>query len=81
MVATARSSASTSPHRSGISESTDRRARTSSERFVSCVESVVIECGQAASRARCASWNSSTDRAGIDGSAPTSVSVPRRVNR
>ena len=73
------SSYSTSPHRSGISESTASRARTSSPRFVSWVDSVVIACGHAACRAACAAWNSSTDSANTDGSPPTSVSVPSRV--
>ncbi len=37
--------------------------------------------GQAACRAAWAAWNSSTETANTDGSAPTSVSVPSRVAR
>ena len=46
-------------HSCGISDSTASRARTSSDRLVSWVASVVIAAGQRASRRRAAAWNSS----------------------
>ena len=70
VVAASVSSDSTSPHRSGISASTASRARTSSPRFVSWVDSVVMAWGQAACRRPGRAWNSSTGSANTDGSAP-----------
>ncbi len=76
--ATSRSCPSASRHASGVSESTSMRARTSSPRFVSCVESVVMACGAMRCRSCWRAWKSSTSIAKIDGSAPTSLSETRR---
>jgi len=65
--------------RSGISASTEMRARTSSPRFVSWVERVVSDAGKLAWRSCWRRWNSVTPIENSLGSAPTSVSDPRRV--
>ena len=54
------------------------RARTSSPRLVSCVESVVCDAGNTACRRSCRAWNSATSIENSDGSPPTSVSDASR---
>ena len=67
-----------SPHSVGHCASSTRRARTSSLRLVSCVDSVVCETGQSRCATAHASWNSSTGRPKRPGSPPTSLSAARR---
>ena len=57
------------------------RARTSSLRLVSCVESVVMDAGARSARRRWASWNSSTVLPNRAGSPPTSLSITNRAQR
>ena len=71
-----RSSAAAQP--SGASASTWMRARTSSPRLVSWVDSVVIACGQSRWRVAIASWKPSTPSEKTDGSPPTSLSEVSR---
>ena len=66
-------------HSFGISASTASRARTSSERLVSCVESVVIVRGHAATRPAQRSWNSAGETPNRSGSPPTSFSATNRL--
>ena len=54
------------------------RARTSSERLVSCVVSAVIASGQSRWRSSIAVWKSVGEIAKMSGSAPTSL---REVSR
>ena len=68
-------------HSPGASASTAMRARTSSLRLVSWVDSVVIASGQSRCRAAIASWNSATVVEKTDGSPPTSLSEVRREYR
>ncbi len=60
-------------HRSGHSDSTATRARTSPLRFVSCVVSTVPVAGQSRATRAQKAWNSSGLTAGRPGSPPTSV--------
>ena len=68
-------------HSAGISDNTASRARTSSERLVSWVDSVVIVAGVAASRAAPPAWNSATDTPNRAGSPPTSFNATSRFHR
>ncbi len=70
-----------STHSPGISASTASRARTSSERLVSWVDSVVIVAGQEASRLASAAWNSAGATPNRAGSPPTSLSATNRFQR
>ncbi len=67
-----------SPHSRGHWASSTSRARTSSLRLVSCVDSVVWETGQSACWASHAAWNSATGRPKRPGSPPTSLSAANR---
>ena len=58
----------------GSSASTAMRARTSSPRLVSWVDSVTIASGQSRCRSAIAAWKSSTPITRSDGSPPTSLS-------
>ena len=58
-----------------------RRARTSSERFVSCVDRVVMVDGQAALSVSQKLWNASTDTPTRVGSLPTSLTPTNRFQR
>ncbi len=69
------------PHSAVSSESTARRARTSSERLVSWVDSVVIAAGVAASRCAFAAWNSVGVTPNRSGAPPTSLSATKRFHR
>ena len=57
------------------------RARTSSPRLVSWVDSVVIARGQSACRVAIASWKSLTETEKTLGSPPTSLSEVSREKR
>jgi hypothetical protein len=57
------------------------RARTSSPRFVSWVDSVVIDRGIRSCRDRARAWKPATPIANSDGSPPTSVRLVSRVYR
>ena len=48
---------------------------------MSCVDSVVIVAGQAASRLACAVWNSAGETPKRAGSPPTSLSATNRFHR
>ena len=69
------------PHSAVSSLSTASRARTSSERLVSCVESVVMVAGVAASRAAARAWNSAAATPKRSGAPPTSLSATKRFQR
>ena len=78
----AASSASTAvAHSSPISASTLIRARTSSPRLVSCVDSVVMPSGDPDWRAAARAWKSASDPPNVPGSPPTSLSEISRVAR
>ncbi len=68
-------------HRSGTSASTSSRARTSSDRFVSCVESAFRVHGLSAARRRHRSWNPEGESPQRAGSIPTSFSATNRLYR
>ncbi len=55
------------------------RARTSSERLLSCVEVAISVCGQRAARSALAAWNALTLVPKRSGSPPTSLSDTRRL--
>ena len=63
----------------GISDSTARRDRTSSDRLVSWVDDASIECGRVATLARQAAWNTLTGVPNTAGSPPTSFSATKRL--
>ena len=65
----------------GISASTASRARTSSWRLVSCVDSVVMLAGQSRASRAANSWNSSGLVPKESGSPPTSFSAASRDQR
>ena len=66
---------------SGISASTASRARTSSWRLVSCVDSVVMVAGQSRASRAANSWNSAGLVPKASGSPPTSFSAASRDQR
>ena len=68
-------------HSPGSSASTASRARTSSPRLVSWVDSVVMVAGHDASRAASAAWNSAGETPNRAGSPPTSLSATNRFHR
>ena len=68
-------------HSCGISVSASSRARTSSDRFVSCVDSAVIVAGHADWSVEAKAWNSSGGTPEVPGSPPTSFSATSRCHR
>jgi hypothetical protein len=71
----------TSVQSPGSSESTASRARTSSLRLVSWVDSVVMDSGHRRCRSSAESWNVSGLTPKSDGSLPTSLRAVNRVHR
>ncbi len=70
-----------SAHSRGHCASSTSRARTSSERLVSWVDSVVIDAGQSRERNAFASWNCASEIPNRPGSPPTSLSADNRKYR
>ncbi len=66
-------------HAPGSSESTFRRARTSSLRLVSCVDVAESACGQCAARSAIQSWSACGATPKRSGSPPTSLSDTSRL--
>ena len=65
----------------GTSVSSMIRARVSSLRFVSCVDSDVIACGHSPARSSCSKWNSAAPTPKRPGAPPTSCSATSLLAR